>query len=77
MDDDIGFFLELTTFVSYIKLEVFGVLDSFLSFLRTYEEKKTCNMLSMMFDLRLKKFRFVFSYVDKKQGMYIVESMTG
>ncbi len=77
MDDDIGLFLELTTFVSYIKLEVFGVLDCFFSFLRTYEEKKTCNKLSLMFDLKLKKFRLVSSYVGKKQEMYIVESMIG
>ncbi len=77
MNDDIRLFLKLATIAYNIKLKAFGVLDYFLSFLRTYEEKKTCNMLSMMFDLRLKKFRFVFSYVDKKQGMYIVESMTG
>ncbi len=77
MDDDIGFSLKLTTFASNIRLEVFGVLDSFLLFLRTYEEKKARNMLSLMFDLRLKSFCFIFSYVGKKQGMYIVESMIG
>ncbi len=75
MDDDIGLSLKLATFASNIKLEVFGVLYSFFSFLRTYEEKKACNILLFMFDLRLKKFRLVFSYVGKKQGMYIVESM--
>jgi hypothetical protein len=33
-----------------MKVEVCGVLDSFLSFLRKYEEKKTHNMLSLMLD---------------------------
>jgi hypothetical protein len=32
-------------------LEVFGVLYSFLSFLRTYEEKKACSIL--LFSLTL------------------------
>jgi hypothetical protein len=39
MDDDIGLSLKLTTFVSNIKPKVFGVLNSFLSFLMTYEKK--------------------------------------
>ncbi len=73
MDDDIGLFLELTTLASNIKLKVFGVLDSFLSFLKTYEEKKTHNMLSLMLDLRLKSLHFVSSYVDKEQRAFIVE----
>jgi hypothetical protein len=30
---------------------LFGVLDSFLSFLRTYKEKKTHNMLSLILHL--------------------------
>ncbi len=51
MDDDIGLSLKLTTFASNIKLEVFGVLYSFLSFLRTYEEKKACSIL--LFSLTL------------------------
>jgi len=52
---------------------VFGVLDYFLSFLKTCEEKKTHNMLPLMFDLRFKNVCFVFSYVGKEQGVYIVE----
>ncbi len=74
MDDDTGVFLELTILASNIKLEVFGVSDSFISFLRTYEEKKTHIMLFFMFDPRFKNLHLVSSYVGKKQGMW--RSMT-
>jgi hypothetical protein len=73
MDDNIGLSLESTTFASNIKSKVFGVLDFFLSFLKTYEQKKAHNMMSLMFDHRLKSLCFVFSYVHKKQKMFIVE----
>jgi hypothetical protein len=59
MDDNIGLSLELTTFASNIKSKVFGVLDYFLSFLKTYEEKKTHNMLSLIFDHRFKSLHLV------------------
>jgi hypothetical protein len=75
--DDIELSLKLTTFAFNMKLEVFWVLNSFLLFLRTYEEKKARKMLSLMFDLKLKFFCLVFSYVSKEQGMYIMESMIG
>jgi hypothetical protein len=39
MDDDTRLFLKLTTLASNIKSKVFGVLDFFLSLLRTYEKK--------------------------------------
>jgi hypothetical protein len=52
---------------------VFGILNSFLSFLRTYEKKKAYNMF-FMFDPRFKKLHLVSSYyVGKKQGVSIVE----
>jgi hypothetical protein len=73
IDDDIRFSLELTTFTFNIKSKVFGVLDSFLSLLRTYEKKKTHNFLSLMLDLKFLKNCLVFSYVDKKQGVSIME----
>ncbi len=73
MHDDIGLFLELTTLAYNINLKVFGVLDSFFSFLKTYEEKKTHNMLFLMLDPRLKSLHFVSSYVDKEQRVFIVE----
>jgi len=57
----LDFFLEFTTLAFNIKLKMFGVLDSFLSFLRTYEEKKTHNMLSLIVDQRFKSFHLVFS----------------
>jgi len=72
MDDDIRVSLKLATFASNIKLEVFGVLN-FLSFLRTYEEKKAHIMLSLMLDLRFKNLCLVSSYVGKEQGVSIVE----
>jgi hypothetical protein len=53
---------------------VFGVLDSFLSFLKTYEKKKAYNMLSLMFDPWFKSLHLVSSYyVGKKQGVFVGE----
>jgi hypothetical protein len=45
---------------------VFGVLDSFLSSMKTYGEKRTHNMLALMLDPRFKSFNFVSSYVGKE-----------
>jgi hypothetical protein len=73
MDDDNRLSLKLTIFASNIKLKLFGVLDFFLSFLRTYENKKTHNMLSLILHLRFKRFCPVSSYVSKEQGVSIVE----
>jgi hypothetical protein len=54
MDDEAAIILELSLFASNIKKEVCGVFDSFLPFLKKYEEKKADNMLSLMLDLRFK-----------------------
>jgi len=45
MGDDSIFIDELVLLVSNIRKEVCGVLDSFLSFLTKYENKKTCNII--------------------------------
>jgi hypothetical protein len=60
MDDDGKVILELFLLGSNIRKEV-RILDSFLTFLKSYEEKKTHNMLSLILDLRFKGFRFVSS----------------
>jgi hypothetical protein len=44
MDDDLGISFELTSLASNIRSKVFGVLDSFLSFMRTYDKKKAHNI---------------------------------
>jgi hypothetical protein len=73
MDDDFAIILELSLFISNIKKEVCGVLDSFLSFLRKYEKRKAHNMFSLMLDPRLKSLCLIFSYVGREQGISIVE----
>jgi hypothetical protein len=74
MDDGIKLSLKLATIAFNIKSQLFRVLDSFnSSILRTYEEKKTHNMLFFMLEPRFKNLHFVSSYVGKKQGMSIVE----
>ncbi len=60
MDDDSTIILELCLFASNIKKEVYGVLDSFLSFLRKCEERKAHNMLSLMLDPWFKSLHLVF-----------------
>jgi hypothetical protein len=73
MDDDLGISFKLASFALNIKFEVFWILDSFLSFMRTYNEKKAHNMLALMFDLRFKSLHLVSSYVSKEQGVSIIK----
>ncbi len=49
------------------------MLNSFLSFLRKYENKKAHNMISLMLDIRFKSLRIVSSFVRREQGMALVE----
>jgi len=60
MNDDFGIILELCLFAFNIKKEVCGVLDSFLSFLENYEERKAHNMFSLMLDPRFKSLHWYF-----------------
>jgi hypothetical protein len=48
MDDDSTIIFELSLFTSNIKKEICGLLDSFLSFVKNYEERKAHNMFSLM-----------------------------
>jgi hypothetical protein len=73
IDDDSIITLELSLFISNIKKEVCGVLDSFLSFLKKYEERKTHNMLSLMLDSQFKNLHLVSSFVGCEQGISIVQ----
>jgi hypothetical protein len=52
MEEDFGVGLELTFLASNIRKEVCRVLDSFLSFLKKFDERKTHNMLVLMLDSR-------------------------
>jgi hypothetical protein len=73
MDDDSIIILELSLFTSNIKKEVCGVLDSFLSFLKNYEERRAHNMFSLMFDPQFKCLCLVSSFVGHEQGISIVK----
>jgi hypothetical protein len=64
---------ELICLASNIKKEVCGVLDSFLSFLKKFDERKTHNMLALMLDSRFKNLCLVSSFIDHDQGIVIVE----
>jgi hypothetical protein len=46
-------------------------LDSFLSFLKIYEEKKVHNMFFLMLDPRLKTLCLIFSLIDREQGQLL------
>jgi hypothetical protein len=57
LDDDYAITFELSLFVSNIEKEVCGVFDSFLSFLRKYEEREVDNTFSLILDPRFKGLR--------------------
>jgi hypothetical protein len=52
--DDLVVIDELVVLTSNIKTEICGVLDSFLSFLKKCEEKRTYNMFSLMLNFKFK-----------------------
>jgi hypothetical protein len=73
MEDDSIVFYELSLLASNIRREVINVLDSFLSFLKKYENKKVHNMISLMLDPRFKSLHIISSFVGKEQGVALVE----
>ncbi len=49
------------------------MLDSFLSFLKQYENKKAHNMIFLMLDPKFKSICLVSSFVGREQGVALVE----
>jgi hypothetical protein len=72
-DDDFGFKIELGTLAKNIKKEVTGVTDSFIFFLRRYNEKKTHNMLALMLNPRFNNLTLKYFFIGCEVGMAIVE----
>jgi hypothetical protein len=71
--EDNSIVFELSLLASNIGREVINVLDSFLSFLKKYENKKTHNMISLMLNPRFKSLHIMSSFVGREQGVAIVE----
>jgi hypothetical protein len=74
MEEDSTIANELALLVFNIRKEVCGVLDSFLSFLTKYKNKKTHNMISLMLDLRFKNLQIIFSFVGWEQIVSLVQA---
>jgi hypothetical protein len=73
MEEDGNVVYELSCFASNVKKEIIQVLDSFLSFLKEYEERKAHNMFFLMLDPRFKTFGLVSSFTSCEQRKAIVE----
>jgi hypothetical protein len=73
MENDSIIFNELSLMASNIRREVINVLDSFFSFLKKYENRKTHNMISLMLDPKFKNLHIVSSFVGREQGVAVVE----
>jgi hypothetical protein len=65
-DDDLVVSDESSLLVSNIIREVINVLDSFISFLRVYDKRKTHNMISLMLDFMYKSFYIISSFVGRE-----------
>jgi len=72
MEEDFSVALELICLAFNIRKEFFGVLNFFLSFLKKFD-KRTHNMLTLMFDTRLKNLRLVSFFIGCDQGVAIVK----
>jgi hypothetical protein len=70
MEDDSIIFYELFLLASKIKREVINVLDSFISFLKKYENRKAHNMILKMLDPRFKSLRIVSSFVGGSKVLF-------
>jgi hypothetical protein len=73
MDDDSIINDELSLLASNNRREVINVLDVFFSLLNVYDKKKTHNMISLMLDLKYKSLHIVSSFVEREQGVALVE----
>jgi hypothetical protein len=72
INDDFGIVFKLSLIASNIKREVYGVLDSFLSFKKKIENRKAHNMF-LMLDPGFKSLCLVSSFVGQKEGVNIVD----
>jgi hypothetical protein len=73
MEEDSGVALEFICLASNIRKEVCGVFDSFISFLKKFEERKTHNVLVLMLDPRFNSLCLMSSFIGHDQGVAIVE----
>jgi len=74
MEDDHEVISKLLLLASNILKEKCNILNSFFSFLRKYEKRKTHNMLSLMLDHRHKNLCLLLSlFIAYDQGKTIVE----
>jgi len=73
MDDDSIVIDELFLLTSNIRREVISVLDSFHSFLKVYDKRKTHNMISLMLNHRYKSLHIISSFVGREQCVALVE----
>jgi hypothetical protein len=73
MDDDYNVALQWFMFASNFKKEMCGVFDSFLSFLKRFEQRKTYNMFLLMLNTQFKSLHLVSSFVNHEQDSSIIK----
>jgi hypothetical protein len=62
----------LKTYAKNIKKEVISVVDSFFSFLTTFDERRTQNMLALILDIRFNSLRLIYSFIGREHGVAMV-----
>jgi hypothetical protein len=72
MEENFDVAFELICLAFNIRKEVCGIFNSFLSFLKKFDERKTHNMLVLMLDPRFKSFQLVFFFISHDQRIAIV-----
>jgi hypothetical protein len=63
----------LGTLIMNMKKVICGVIDSFLSILTKYDERKIHNMLSLMLNLKFKILKFFSSFIGCEQRVAIAK----
>jgi len=73
--DESSFNIELETFVKNIKKKVIVIIDYFLSFLIKYDERKTHNMLTLMWDLKFEILKLIYSLISHGHWVVIIKNI--
>jgi hypothetical protein len=74
MEDDLSLDIEVGSLAVSVKMEICGVIDSFIFFLTKYDERVTHNMLSLTLDLIHKSLKSKFSFIGHDKGVYAIYS---
>jgi hypothetical protein len=74
MENDAIVAIELDLLASNMKRDVYNILDSFLSFVKKFDDRKSYYMLTLMLHSRYKNLKIVSTFAGKELGIVIAKT---